>query len=187
MDAKQLLIEALSNAFPEELTAFLSVPVPTCPTAPADVDNAIILTGQLSAYLIQILQAYAGMPALEIFLRAGQKNATLQAIAISGLELDKSPTPHDFRIVSPVDGVTYDTAVCPLIIEITAGLSDFQGATVKVDGKPPRALEVLDIPMQWGFDEEFASGVHTIEFMALFKPDYWNVKTISITMDLPPP
>jgi hypothetical protein len=186
-DAKQLLLEALSNEFPAEIIDFLNVPIPTVPTAPEDVDNAIILTGQLSAYLIQIIQAFAGMPLLDVFLHAGQKNATLQAIALSGLEMAKEPKPHDFRIVSPIDGITVEEAVIPIEIEIVAGLSDFVGATARVDGKPPRALEVLDKPMGWGYDEEFPSGEHTVEITAVFKPDYWKVKTVSFTVDLPPP
>lgn len=100
-DVKREFLEALNTDLPNGIGALLLNEIPSCPDAPATVEDAIIAEGQLSLYLIAILNAFVGLTPVDLLLHVGQKNATLQGILLSSLELVNAANPHDFEIFSP--------------------------------------------------------------------------------------
>jgi len=99
---KQAFLDSLDQLdYPAAVKDFLTVTLPEDPGAPASVEDAIIANGHLSQYLIAILDKFVGLAPLELFLHAGQQNQTLQAIAVSGLELVRDPRDFSFELYSP--------------------------------------------------------------------------------------
>jgi len=188
MDSKAALIESLHEIFEDKslLDKIESVVVPELPDIPgaSDTESAAIAIAAYCANANKILQCFSTIPLLKYLLMGCAYSPVFQGILLSSLEEAKAATPHDFRIVSPVDGVTYEEEILLIAIEVTDGVTDFNGASVKIDGKPPRNMDVMDVPLQWGFEEEFASGEHSAEITAVFRPDYWLVKTVNFTVDI---
>lgn len=182
-DVKQAFLQALNDAdIPDGIKTFLQIPIPAPPASPGTVEQAIIATGALSSYCSAILAAFQGLTPIDLLLHAGQKNATLQSIAISGLELTKATSESDFAITSPGEGSAYgDGTAVNFVITIISG--DVSNAAVVIDAS-------TSSPLQYQGDRIWkrsivVSGVseHEAVFTVKFTDGYSKTKSVAFSMD----
>lgn len=107
MGHKEDFLSALNESLPKGVSGFLDREIPDAPEVVVDsVDSAIIASGILSKYLLDLFHAFGGLTPVELLLRIGQKNATLQAALLAGLEYFKKDN-HEFSIISPTETGIY--------------------------------------------------------------------------------
>lgn len=130
---KQTFLEAV-RLTPDGIVAFLETPIPAAPTigTPADVDAAILASGVLSKYLLDLFTPFAGLTPIELLLRIGQHNSVLESAMLAGLEYIEGSADGDtsengeFSISSPQpgdigQGVVYSASDIPFIAIVTKG------------------------------------------------------------------
>ena len=122
MSATDALLTALQHC-PEGVQDFISVPIPdlTATTLPNDIDSAIITQGVLAHNLNSIFMEFVGLTPIQVLLRIGQHNSTLQAALLAGLEYVATQEVYDFEIVEPDDGATLEGETLLLMIRSTSG------------------------------------------------------------------
>jgi hypothetical protein len=89
-NAKEMLINALNADFLPGFAEFLDIPLPEFDPSDMDVDAAIQWEGKLSRHLCSIFGSFAGLFPLEIPLRIGQKNATMQGMLLAALQATRT-------------------------------------------------------------------------------------------------
>lgn len=101
MGYKEDFLAAINEALPEGISGLLDKEIPEAPSVTVtDVDSAIIATGHLSKYFLDLFNTFKGLTPVELLLRIGQKNATLQAGVLIATEYIKKES-FDFTIVFP--------------------------------------------------------------------------------------
>jgi hypothetical protein len=138
MSVKDEFLSAIDDDFPSELRDMLNHRIPTIPTVgwPTDVEAAIISQGQLASNINIVLQAFEGLPVVQMMMHVGQKNRTVQNMLLTCLEyLDK--TGGDFGIMSPRQGQIFAPSPTAFLcgINITDGFLAFESAVVSVGGR----------------------------------------------------
>lgn len=95
---------------PEGIQNFLNKALPTPPniSLPNDVDSAIIATGVLAKYLLDLFAVFAGLTPIELLLRLGQHSNVAEALLFAALQyLGASNAQNDAEILAPTEGKTY--------------------------------------------------------------------------------
>ena len=107
MGLKTDFLNALNADLPEGIAGLLDKAIPEAPSVTVtDVDSAIIAQGILAAYLLDVFDTFRGLTPIELLLRIGQKNATLQAALLAGLEYAEKKS-FDYTILSPTTSGFY--------------------------------------------------------------------------------
>ena len=84
--AKAMLIDALNQDLPDGVRKFLSVPLPKFTYESMDEETSLSWQGNLAKYLCNVFTPFEGLFPVEIPLRIGQKNATMQGLLIAALK-----------------------------------------------------------------------------------------------------
>lgn len=138
MSAKTDLRAALRD-LPEGFQSVLGATIPAMPSAPSDVDSAIILNGQLAAFLIALFTSLEGLELLEVPLRVSQFVPSLDGLLATSLK-ESGRNYGDYQISAPVAGQIYAPGTQSIAIEILNGLASLSGAacdlTQMVNGEP---------------------------------------------------
>jgi hypothetical protein len=108
MGLKTDFLSELNADLPDGVGGLLDKAIPAAPSVatPTDVDSAIIAQGVLAKYLLDLFDTFRGLTPIELLLRIGQKNATLQAALLAGLEYVEK-TSFEYEILSPSTSGTY--------------------------------------------------------------------------------
>lgn len=89
MSYKNDLLRDIDDDFPQNLKNKMSVVIPTIQSVawPSNLEDAIIAQGQVAVNVNTIMQAFAGIPVIELLLYIGQKNRVSSAMLLAMLEL----------------------------------------------------------------------------------------------------
>lgn len=190
-DSKVWLRSALRD-LPEGFQSLLGEKVPAMPSAPSDVDAAIILNGQLAAFLIALFTKLEGLEILEVPLRISQFVPSLDGLLAASLK-ESGRKYGDFQIAAPVVGQTYAPGAQTVAVEILNSLSQISEVTCElqqiIDGEPNVSRVTLDALEEGSStfiaDVEYFTGELTCVFMVSFLFDGSSAvitKTISVTV-----
>lgn len=121
MGYKEDFLTALNESLPEGILELLEKEIPEAPSVTvSDVDSAIIANGHLAKYLLDLFNTFKGLTPVELLLRIGQKNATLQAAFLAGIEYTKGEGEYDFSIsLDPT--IVYTDSPIPFQLEVING------------------------------------------------------------------
>jgi methyl-accepting chemotaxis protein len=124
-NAKAMLIDALNADFlPKGFAEFLDVELPEFDYGEMDSEESFVWEGKLARHLCTIFTLFEGLFLLEIPLRIGQKNATMQGMLLAALQATRTVGAYysgevgaaaqalnaKMESVTPVDGkVTLDS------------------------------------------------------------------------------
>lgn len=101
MGYKEDFLKDIDASLPEGVLGLLEVAIPEAPSVTiSDVDSAIIAQGILAKYLLDLFDTFRGLTPIELLLRIGQKNATLQSALLAGIEYNPKKS-FEFSILSP--------------------------------------------------------------------------------------
>jgi hypothetical protein len=186
---KQTFIEAV-RLTPDGIQDFLETPIPTPPeiSTPADVDAAIIASGVLSKYLLDVFTVFAGLTPVELLLRIGQHNSVLESAMLAGLEyLEGSDSgEQDLIIESPEDGVAYAPGEMRFFCTVRNGNAIY--VIMELDGSEAKMFSVAD---GWQQYADVATGDHTVTMTASFEDGSEATATVNFSVanagEEPPP
>jgi len=90
-NAKKMLVDALNNDFlPKGFAEFLEVELPAFEKEEMDEAESLSWQGNLAKYLCDVFAMFEGLFLLEVPLRIGQKNATMQALLLAALKATRT-------------------------------------------------------------------------------------------------
>jgi hypothetical protein len=187
-ELKQEFIEAV-RLMPDGIQDFLTTPLPTAPTisTPGDVDAAIVASGVLSKYLLDLFVAFDGFTPIEMLARIGQHNNVLEAAMIAGLEYLEGEADseggggaEDFTILEPEEGGSYLPGSLRLIAKAT-NQSILQMA-VEAGSAAPVSMASEDGQSFYGFVRLEEVGSYTATFTALFEDESTQTASVSFAM-----
>lgn len=187
-ELKTQFIEAV-RLTPDGIKDFLAAEIaePPAISTPGDVDAAIIASGVLSKYLLDLFTPFAGLTPIELLLRIGQHNNVLESAMLAGLEYledqagsENNGGAEDFTIIEPAEGGSFLPGSLRLIAEITNG-SALQMA-VEVAGASPAALSSEDGISFYGFIRLEEEGSYSATFTALFDDDSTQTASVSFSI-----
>jgi hypothetical protein len=126
MGVKNDFLAALRN-LPAGLLEFLDVAIPAVPSGlsiPTTEEEANIMQGILSFYILQFFTAFAGLTPVPLALRIGQHSNVAEALLLSNLEyMPESDANQEFEIVEPVEGKEYAPGDIRIIVKGKGNLS----------------------------------------------------------------
>lgn len=169
---KAELIAGLST-LPDGIQNFLEIELPTAPTisTPSDVDAAIVASGVLSKFLLDVFVPYAGLFLAALPLHVGQLNDWHNAGVLANLQqmpgAEDGSENSDLIVISPEEGGEYLPG--ELRIQVKARQGSIETASVTIDGE----LTELDAEGDtfWGLVHMPDEGAYTAGFLASFAED----------------
>jgi hypothetical protein len=143
MSVKRDFIEAV-RLTPDGIQDFLETPIPAAPTisTPADVDAAIIASGVLSKFLLDLFAPFEGLTPIELLLRIGQHNNVLESAMLAGLEYIEGADPDSnvITILEPEDGLSYTPGEMRFSASVANGFCLGMMLVIN-DGDPMKMIE----------------------------------------------
>ena len=157
-NAKKMLVDALNNDFlPKGFAEFLEVELPAFEKEEMDEAESLSWQGNLAKYLCDVFAMFEGLFLLEVPLRIGQKNATMQALLLAALKATRTVGAYysgevgaaaqalnaKMESVTPVDGkVTLDSG---FFAQLRAAAAEVVAAiTQSAEALGETAEELLD-------------------------------------------
>ena len=174
-NARQAFIDEL-NSTVTGIDDFIDTPIPVLTeiTTSFDADNPTRNNEILAYNVNKILRAFQGLTPIELILRIGQKNETMQAMLLAALEYVGGGE-NSLTVISPIaDGEYYgwfDTCIC----DITGGT--VKSVSVTFDGE--------SFPMEASGDSRYtcitalAIGSHTATIKANFDDNTSTETTVT--------
>lgn len=134
MEHKELLKAAL-NDLPVVMQPFLTKTMPTLGEIqrPGSVEDALMECGYLAKILTELCNRFAGLPVLEVPLRIGQLNPSMQVMAAAGLEYIGAN--FDMGIRSPATGAPYYGVFLDWSVFVTRSAQDAYWIRGRLDGE----------------------------------------------------
>jgi hypothetical protein len=167
------------RAVPEGISDFLTTPIPSPPTIsqPATVDNAIIVQGVLSYYILELFRPFSGLTPVELLLRIGQHNSVVEAMLLAGLEyLTDSDAQNDFKFILPEAGKTYAAGVFAVTCQVTNGAAKRMTCVYNDGGEKRR-----DLPGDNGYFQGSISLMTPGEYTLAVTGDFTKKDSAEIT------
>jgi len=174
-NAKQALIDALNSTVPG-IDDFIGTPIPELEeiTSTFDADNPTQNNEILAYNVNKILKTFEGLIPVELILRIGQKNETIQAMLLAGLEYIGAGE-ASMTVVAPVASGEYYGWFDSWIVNVTGGM--VTSVSVTVDGETFPLLD--DGETNYLGLWPIAVGTHTATIKAVFEDNTSKIETIS--------
>lgn len=148
MSLKDEFLKALDEALPVGILGCIDARIPPAPSVTVtDVNSAIFAMGVLSQYLCDLCREFLGLTPVELLLRIGQRNATLQAMLLLSLEFIGS---QSFKILAPLPGQEYYEMLQSFRVQAID--TNITSITVQLNNEPA-------ITLQQGEDRIFSAEV----------------------------
>lgn len=141
MSVKSDFLQALND--PEILQDWNQIVFPAVPTVgwPTTENEAIIACGQFQANCNLWLKVFEGMPVLQLLLRGGQFNETLQGILLANLEYLQHEGTREIAIRSPEGGQIFPPITeFDVIVQIVTYAERVNQVSCLLDGQYPISL-----------------------------------------------
>jgi hypothetical protein len=181
---------------PDGIQDFLEVALPAAPiiTTPADVDAAIIASGVLSKYLLDVFALYEGLYVSALPLHVGQLNDWHNAGVLAGLQQwegaasgeDGSEELSDIDVINPQEGGSYQPGALRIQVRAIRGSIAFCDAQIAGGASyPPLDLEE-EQGQFWGMVYLRYEGTFSLTVHASFaddRPDAEQIVNFSIDAD----
>jgi hypothetical protein len=177
---KQTFIEAV-RLTPDGIVDFLATPLPAAPTisTPADADAAILASGILSKYLLDLFATFEGLTPIELLLRIGQHNSVLESAMLAGLEYIEGAdsAENDITVLEPQDGVSYTPGEMRFIAKVANGFCI--GMTLTLGADPIKMVSTDDVFTQF---VNMEVGDYTATFDASFEDTTTQTASVHFTV-----
>jgi hypothetical protein len=178
---KQEFIEAV-RLTPDGIVDFLATPLPAAPTisTPADADAAILASGILSKYLLDLFATFEGLTPIELLLRIGQHNSVLESAMLAGLEYIEGAdsAENDITVLEPQDGVSYTPGEMRFIAKVSNGFCI--GMTLTLGADPIKMVSQDDIFTQF---VNMEVGDYTATFDASFEDTTTQTASVNFSVE----
>ena len=190
MGVKNDFLTALRN-LPAGLLEFLDVAIPAPPeglSLPTTEEEAIIMQGILSFYILQFFTAFAGLKPVPLALRIGQHSNVAEALLLSGLEYF-GVSQQEFEVLEPIAGNKY--APGDLRIVVSAKSSKITSIDVSLthgESYDTTSLRQDETGSRWfgyarmGFDEDIKDA--QFDFSVVFDDKDGTTKTTSVAITI---
>lgn len=149
------------RTMPTGYQEFLNTAIPAIPAAPADVEAAQLVCGQLAQYLLNVFSEFAGLHPLKIPYYMGQGNEAVLGLLQASLETSAATDNAMIQMINPTDGGIYYGAVT----SVSCTAAGAESVSVQ-DGED--VFDLTDSGGTWSGDWAFAIGAHSITVTASY-------------------